>query len=146
MSRKIPFKDRALHAATYQVEKIIDQLKLRGINWPEEEIQDRVIIALFGHNFTDKVIKQIEKCPVYYSDMTLAQKYGIAGWQKWESDTIGNRETSRATLDAICKGSIKEKVAAAKEEKEVLQRIQPKISQAQERVQPKRGGVEKSER
>ncbi len=117
---KIPFEGRLWYAVDYQAKQIMEKLSMKGINLPEDEIRDRIVLAIHSHSITEKIVKQIEKYPVEYNELTTQQKMEVAGFKKIESG--GTRETSRRIIkeltnfkeEDVVKGkSLIEKVADA---------------------------------
>lgn len=100
----ISFKDKLIYAADYQTRQILDALRQRGIHLPEEEIQERLILAMHGYSFTEKIVKQIEACPKRWADMSLEERYAVARWPEHQGGS-GTRETSRAVIESLTSGS-----------------------------------------
>lgn len=99
VGEKIPFEGRLWYAVDYQAKQIMEKLSMKGINLPENEIRDRIVLAIHSHSITEKIVKQIEKYPVEYNELTTQQKMEIAGFKKIESG--GTRETSRRIIEEL---------------------------------------------
>mgnify|MGYP007005626525 CR=1 FL=1 len=99
VTKKLPLEARLSYAVDYQTRQIVDMLRMKGINPDEEDIRDRIVLAMHSHAITDKIVKQVEMYPVKYDEMTAQQKMEVAGFNKIESG--GTRETSRRIIEEL---------------------------------------------
>lgn len=92
------FGDKLKMAGEYQVTQIADALKLKNLELSREEIQDRLLLAMYSHSLTTKIVEQIKSHPKEMTEMSLEEKYAAAGWARQQEGNQGSKEESRALI------------------------------------------------